>query len=184
MPLCIGDVSANAAQIERIANSCAPDTQLIVFPELSICGYTCGDLFFESLLLDACEKALQTLCTSIRENLICVVGVPLRQNGRLYNCAAVIFNHEIIGIQVKSYLPNYNEILRKALVLRQFRTERGDDRAERKDDPVHLQAADPGRYQRRSDRHRCVRGPLGADPAQLPACPLRRQCHRQSLRIQ
>lgn len=113
MPLCIGDVSANAAQIERIANSCAPDTQLIVFPELSICGYTCGDLFFESLLLDACEKALQTLCASIRENLICVVGVPLRQNGRLYNCAAVIFNHEIIGIQVKSYLPNYNEFYEK-----------------------------------------------------------------------
>ena len=67
MPLCIGDVSANAAQIERIANSCAPDTQLIAFPELSICGYTCGDLFFESLLLDACEKALQTLCTDQRK---------------------------------------------------------------------------------------------------------------------
>ena len=113
MPLSIGDVDANTAQIIRIANSCAPDTQLIVFPELCVCGYTCGDLFFESLLLDACEQALDTLRQEIREDLVCIVGVPLRQHGRLFNCAAVIFDHEIIGIQVKSYLPNYNEFYEK-----------------------------------------------------------------------
>lgn len=112
-PVSVGDVKANTAEILRIASMCDPQTRLLVFPELCLSGYTCGDLFYESLLLDACEEALEELCEKLRDDLLVVVGVPLRHEDRLYNCAAFLFNHELLGIQVKSYIPNYNEFYEK-----------------------------------------------------------------------
>ena len=58
----IGDVEANTEAILKKAKECREQTDLLVFPELCISGYTCGDLFFESALLDACEAALERLC--------------------------------------------------------------------------------------------------------------------------
>ncbi len=109
----IGDVAANTDALIACAKACEKETQLLVFPELCISGYTCGDLFFESVLLDACEDALKRLCEELPQELMVVVGVPLRKDNRLYNCAAVIFQGRIIGIQVKSYIPNYNEFYEK-----------------------------------------------------------------------
>ena len=101
----IGDVEANTEAILKKAKECREQTDLLVFPELCISGYTCGDLFFESALLDACEAALERLCRELPGERMVIVGVPLRQTDRLYNCAAVLFQGKIIGIQVKSYIP-------------------------------------------------------------------------------
>ncbi|MFR9256655.1 MAG: nitrilase-related carbon-nitrogen hydrolase [Merdibacter sp.] len=109
----IGDVEANTEAILKKAKECREQTDLLVFPELCISGYTCGDLFFESALLDACEAALERLCRELPGERMVIVGVPLRQTDRLYNCAAVLFQGKIIGIQVKSYIPNYNEFYEK-----------------------------------------------------------------------
>lgn len=109
----IGDVWRNTEAILQQAKKCHKQTNLLVFPELCISGYTCGDLFFESTLLDACEDALLKLCKELPRELMVIVGVPLRKTDRLYNCAAVLFQGKIIGIQVKSYIPNYNEFYEK-----------------------------------------------------------------------
>ena len=113
LPVRIGDVAFHTEEMIRIANECPAETDLLVFPELAVCGYTCGDLFFESLLLDACEDALEVLRQRLPENLMVIVGVPLRKHDRLYNCATVFFQKKIIAIQVKSYIPNYNEFYEK-----------------------------------------------------------------------
>ena len=83
---------------------------LIVFPELSVTGYTCLDLFGQSLLLTASEEAVKKIATHTRgKHATVVVGAPVRYRGRLYNCAIVIRNGGIKGIVPKIYLPTYAE---------------------------------------------------------------------------
>lgn len=113
IPVEIGDVWTNTDAVIKKAKQCRKHTNLLVFPELCLSGYTCGDLFFESALLDACENALLKLCKELPRELMVIVGVPLRKTDKLYNCAAVLFQGKILGIQVKSYIPNYNEFYEK-----------------------------------------------------------------------
>lgn len=88
--------------------------QAAVFPELCLSGYTCGDLFGQDTLLDGCERALLSLAEQTREMpALIVVGLPLRANGFLYNCAAVLQRGKILGIVPKIYLPNYQEFYEK-----------------------------------------------------------------------
>ncbi len=83
---------------------------LVVFPELGVTGYTCGDLFYQSLLLDAARRALQTLARATRDvPLAAVVDLPLLQDGKIYNCAALLANGVIVGIVPKTYLPTTQE---------------------------------------------------------------------------
>lgn len=84
--------------------------KLLVLPELCITGYTCGDLFLQQTLIRAAEKALLEI-TSATTNLdiLVSVGLPLSYNGKLYNCAAVIYHGQILGIIPKTNLPNYSE---------------------------------------------------------------------------
>ncbi|MDE6391716.1 MAG: NAD(+) synthase [Muribaculaceae bacterium] len=90
------------------------NVDLAVFPELSVTGYTCADLFGQTLLLDRAEQALGTLARELADKRITiVVGVPLRHNGRLYNCAAVIQGGRISGIVPKTHIPNYGEFYEK-----------------------------------------------------------------------
>lgn len=90
------------------------NVDLAVFPELSVTGYTCADLFGQTLLLDRAEQALATLARELADKRITiVVGVPLRHNGRLYNCAAVIEGGRISGIVPKTHIPNYGEFYEK-----------------------------------------------------------------------
>ena len=89
-------------------------TQLIVFPELAVTAYTCGDLFLQISLQQAAEDALVEITgASLGLNLVAVVGVPLVVEGKLYNCAAVISGGEILGIVPKTHLPNYGEFYEK-----------------------------------------------------------------------
>ena len=77
--------------IEALHAAAARGSQLVVFPELAVTGYTCGDLFLQSALQKAAEESLLEIAgASIGLNLVAVVGVPLSVEGKLYNCSAVL----------------------------------------------------------------------------------------------
>ncbi|MDE7403342.1 MAG: NAD(+) synthase [Muribaculaceae bacterium] len=106
-----GDIDFNLEKISSQISECAAaGAQLVVFPELSLTGYTCGDLFGQQLLLDRCVDALNKLSYQTRGiNMAVVVGAPLRRGTRLYNCAIVIQEGKLRGVVPKSYIPNYGE---------------------------------------------------------------------------
>lgn len=101
----------NICEIQKaIRNSALKKASVIVFPELCISGYTCGELFKQNLLLKSCNDALITLCKNTASlDIAAIVGFPMQINGALYNCAAVICGGKIIGIVPKTYIPNYGE---------------------------------------------------------------------------
>lgn len=105
----LADPAQNAQEIAsllRTADSRGAD--LCVFPELCLCGYTCGDLLLQPALLDGCLAALKSLL-ELPVRTAFVVGLPLEMAGRLYNCAAVIAGGRILGIVPKEHLPNHAE---------------------------------------------------------------------------
>ncbi len=86
------------------------DVQLLVFSELGLTGYTCADLFHNSLLIEKAEEWLAWLLKeSAKIDIVTVVGLPVRAQNRLFNCAVAFKNGKILGIVPKTYLPNYNE---------------------------------------------------------------------------
>lgn len=107
----VADVGFNLAAIEAAAaRAAAAGCRLVVCPELAVCGYTCGDLFGQRLLLERCESALEQLARcSARLGITLVAGAPLRQGGRLFNCAAVLSGGQLCGVVPKSYLPSSQE---------------------------------------------------------------------------
>lgn len=107
----VGDPEYNVEQMKiLIDDAINKKCDIITFPELSITGYSCGDLFNQTLLLETSKKKLQEITNEYKHsNIIIIAGLPLEYNNKLYNCAAVIFNGEILGIVPKSYIPNYNE---------------------------------------------------------------------------
>lgn len=107
----VADVKYNTANIiKAIKESAANGSQLTVFPELCVCGYTCGDLFNQSVLISACENALTEIAKATEGiKTLVFVGAPLQYAGRLYNCAVAIHDGEILGVVPKTYLPNYGE---------------------------------------------------------------------------
>ena len=111
----VGGVRQNLKQaLAALANARARHVGLLVFPELYLSAYTCGDLFLQQTLLDACEDALSelTAATADSEIVVCI-GLPLLYRGRLYNCAAVLQNGAVLAVIPKTYLPNYNEYYEK-----------------------------------------------------------------------
>ena len=86
----------------------------VVFPELSVTGYTCGDLFLQSSLIDGAKSALDFIRKKTEKlDIIICVGVPFDFEGKLFNCCAVIHKGKVIGIVPKTHLPNYNEFYEK-----------------------------------------------------------------------
>ncbi len=102
----IADVNHNTAEICRlIEEAFSKGASLIVFPELSVTGSTCGDLFSQSLLVKAAEAGVKKILEFSRGKSIAIVaGVPVPYRSRLYNCAAVIKNGNIKGIVPKIYI--------------------------------------------------------------------------------
>lgn len=111
----VADTDYNLREIEnQIAQAEGRGVEIICFPELSITGYSCQDLFREQLLLDKAEEALLQLLDFTRMlDIISIVGLPVSVNGILLNCAAVIQHGTVLGIIPKTYLPNYNEFYEK-----------------------------------------------------------------------
>ena len=107
----VADVNFNTQKIiGAIKESAANGSQLTVFPELSVCGYTCGDLFNQPAFIKACENAVKKIAEATKEiKTLVFVGVPVEVNGKLYNCAVAINDGKILGIVPKTYLPNYGE---------------------------------------------------------------------------
>jgi len=111
----VGDCLTNAREIMRMATeAAAKGAELAVFPELSVTGYTCADLFHNSQLLGNAEEAVHIICEESRKlPMALVVGVPLQVRDTLYNCAFVIAGGKVQGIVPKTYVPNYNEFYEK-----------------------------------------------------------------------
>lgn len=107
----VADVDANVEEICRMAEIAENEqVSILAFPELSVTGYSCGDLFAQELLVSRAEEGVKRLKTFSRgKSLTLVVGVPVRVRSSLYNCAAVIQNGSLKGIVPKIYLPTYNE---------------------------------------------------------------------------
>ncbi len=111
-PRCrVADPAFNAAQTIALARQAqAQGAVLVAFPELGLAAYTCDDLFHQRALLDACEAALvQVIEESKALDIVMVVGMPVRSEHLLFNCAVVVAAGQIHGVVPKSFLPNYGE---------------------------------------------------------------------------
>lgn len=111
----VGNVEKNVGAI--LAQARAADEkhpQLTVFPELSLTGYTCADLFFQSALLETARAGLREIIRASKSlSSVLAVGLPLEIRGRLFNCAAILCGGRLCGIVPKTYIPNYNEFYEK-----------------------------------------------------------------------
>ena len=107
----VGDVNFNTDNIIKTAKEAEQNgAKLIVFPELSITAYTCGDLFFQKPLIDGAKNALMRLVYETAElDIIIVVGLPIAFEDKLYNCAAIVNKGLVKGIVPKKNIPNYCE---------------------------------------------------------------------------
>jgi NAD+ synthase (glutamine-hydrolysing) len=107
----VADPTHNATEtIAMLEQAAAQGAVVVAFPELGISAYTCDDLFHQRALLDACEVALGRIAeATAKVAAVAIVGVPLRVDHRLFNCAAVVGNGRVLGVVPKTYLPNYGE---------------------------------------------------------------------------
>src|ERR1700756_103500 len=107
----IGDPAANAESILRLTRECHDDgVGLVVFPELTLSGYSIEDIVLQDLLLDDVEVAVRDIAAASTDLLpVLVVGAPLRYGQRIYNTAVVIHRGVVLGVAPKSYLPTYRE---------------------------------------------------------------------------
>lgn len=96
-----------ANMIEKLSKD---DLDILLFPELSISGYSCGDIFFFDSLLESVLKAIEHLRKqTFKNHTLIFVGAPLQYHDKLYNCAIAMSNGKILGVVPKSNLPRYNE---------------------------------------------------------------------------
>lgn len=111
LELKVSDTIYNVQMIKKqIDEAVNKNIQIISFPELSITGYTCGDLFNQDILIDKSYEGLKDLVDYSKDKMIVIiVGAPIKCENKLYNCAVVINNGKILGIAPKTYIPNYNE---------------------------------------------------------------------------
>ncbi|MDF2881500.1 MAG: synthetase [Clostridiaceae bacterium] len=111
----VADINYNVENIKYCLDmALAQSSKLVVFPELCITSYTCGDLFSQQLLIDESLNAINDLCKyTANKDILVAVGAPLIYNSILYNCAFILFNGKILGIVPKSYIPNYTEFYEK-----------------------------------------------------------------------
>ena len=112
----VADCDFNTEEIKRVIERAQGEkVQILCFPELSLTGYSCGDLFFQKALQ---QKAVESLCELVRflterPFIIVIVGLPLRIKESLYNVAAVLSGEGILGFVPKTYIPNNNEFYEK-----------------------------------------------------------------------
>jgi NAD+ synthase (glutamine-hydrolysing) len=104
----VGAVKENAAKILRFAQeAAAAGAEIAVFPELALCGYPPDDLVLRPRFMDAVEAEVEKLAAALPENLLAMVGAPLRADGKLYNTALFFLGGKRVGLAKKMLLPNY-----------------------------------------------------------------------------
>ncbi len=111
----VADVDFNVNSIMDMCRTLAgKGVRLAVFPELSVTGYTCADLFHQAALTDAAECGIRRLAEfSTTVATAIVVGAPVRNGSALYNCAVVIADGKVVAAVPKTFLPDYNEFYEK-----------------------------------------------------------------------
>ena len=111
----VADCAFNVKQIKmQIADAVEEGVEVICFPELSVTGYTCADLFFTQQLQQDALRGLEQICEFTREKpIIVLVGGPLKVDNNLYNCAFVMTDGEVVGVVPKINLPNTGEFYEK-----------------------------------------------------------------------
>jgi NAD+ synthase (glutamine-hydrolysing) len=107
----VADTHSNVKEIIKlIKRANVSSVELLVFPELCISGYTCGELFLSDVLKESVYKALDLICKStIGKRILIFVGSPIWREGKLYSCAVAFQNGKILGIVPKTYIPSYSE---------------------------------------------------------------------------
>ena len=107
----VADPAYNAGEIcAKLEEAYVNGAKVIVFPELCLTGYTCGDLFLQQLLLEeACQWMLKIADTTKGKDALVMVGLPMERGGKLYNVAAAIWNGEVLGLIPKANIPSYAE---------------------------------------------------------------------------
>jgi NAD+ synthase (glutamine-hydrolysing) len=107
----VADPAFNAGESVAVLEQAARQGAVVVaFPELGLSAYTCDDLFHQRALLEGCESALATLAEATKKlAVVAIVGMPLRVDHRLFNCAVVVSGGRVLGAVPKTYLPNYGE---------------------------------------------------------------------------
>ena len=109
----VGNTEFNTQEIIKYIDI-NKDADIIVFPELSVTGYTCADLFFQKTLIDGAKCGLRRIAeTTCDTDSAVAVGAPLVIGGRLYNCAVMMSHGRVDGIAVKTFIPTYNEYYEK-----------------------------------------------------------------------
>ena len=111
----VADCSYNVEQVkQQITEAVEEGVEIICFPELTLTGYTCGDLFFTQRLQQNTLKGLEAVCDFTREKpVIVLVGAPLKVDNNLYNCAFVMTDGDVVGVVPKINLPNTGEFYEK-----------------------------------------------------------------------
>lgn len=111
----VANVRYNSEEILEITRKAENmKVEILLFPELSITGYTCADLFSQDLLVEESLNALNDIAFKTKDySMILIIGLPYIDNATLYNCAAVVQKGKILGIVPKSFIPNYKEFYEK-----------------------------------------------------------------------
>ena len=111
----VADCIYNKEQIiNKIEEAAAKGVQILCFPELALTAYTCGDLFFQSSLLEGAKAALEEiLVVTANQDMLIAVGMPLVIDEELYNCGVLLRQGKLLGIVPKQFIPNYNEFYEK-----------------------------------------------------------------------
>ena len=107
----VGDVGYNTEKICGLIDEAADaGAKIVVFPELCVTGYTCGDLFTQDVLLAAARRGLHRIAAHTKEkDALIFIGVPVSVGGELYNAAAALNKGKLLGLTTKTFLPNYGE---------------------------------------------------------------------------
>ena len=111
----VADCRYNAEQIFTLMREAAAQgVRVLCLPELCLTGYTCGDLFLQDTLLSGAEEGLSTILEATKNlDMVTALGMPVRFNNKLYNCAAVIHKGDVQCLLPKTHLPNYGEFYEK-----------------------------------------------------------------------
>ena len=111
----VADVEFNKLGILRAVSEARENgAALLVLPELCLTGYTCGDLFYSDVLLNGARRALAEIAAATKESdLLFFVGLPLKKDGLIYNCAAALNRGKVLAFVPKTYIPNYWEFYEK-----------------------------------------------------------------------
>ena len=107
----VADCVYNKEEILKLVEAAAAkQVRVLSFPELSVTGYTCADLFFQTPLLHAAEQTIQEIAEATKAlNIFLLIGAPIAVDNQMFNCAVALYRGKLLGIVPKTHIPNYSE---------------------------------------------------------------------------